>query len=167
MIVWIVRLRPHDGRLIETGKHETPEAALAAYRALLSRDDLIGQPLAAVFKPPAGLVTSGNTSTWFSRFDRDIGDGRLSALDPRLDAYATAETANQVLHSQPPTSIDFTAPIPDLIRAAKTHLGITTRELAERLDAPYPTVRGWEQGDSVPKPEGMARIAFRAICGER
>lgn len=63
-----------------------PTAAIVAYRELLARDDLIGQKCAAV-------LSRDGSSLFFSRFDREIGDGRLAADDPRLDPLMDSHDA--------------------------------------------------------------------------
>ncbi len=103
MSSWIVRLRSHDGGgILEKASYGTPDAAMSAYRALLAREDLDGQPVAAVFKPPAGMVQGGNVSTFYSRFDRPLGSGRIAPDDPRLDPHATADEAHRVADTPSP-----------------------------------------------------------------
>ena len=73
-----VDIRWPDGqRLTDRTQTSSAAAAEAAYRELLAREDLIGQPCAARF------VVDGR-SLYYSRFDRPLGDGRL-APDAALD----------------------------------------------------------------------------------
>lgn len=102
-MTWTVRLRAHaNGRIVENATFEAPDAAMIAYRALLNRDDLVGKPLAAVFKPPHGVDPSGNVATLFSRFDMPIGYGRIAADDPRLDPFITKLAGDDLTMSAPP-----------------------------------------------------------------
>lgn len=106
-MTWTVRLRAHaDGLLIERATYGTPEAAMDAYRVLLARPDLSGQPVAAVFKPPAGAVERGNRSTWFSRFDRALGEGRLHPHDMRLDPWTGQGEAERIAMTSPELEAD-------------------------------------------------------------
>lgn len=91
MTGWKIDLRWHDGRL--TDRTETPDAALAveAFRALLRREDLEGQPVAARMVSPAT-----RKSVYFSRFDGAPGTLRIhpdAPIDPFADRDRTAEAA--------------------------------------------------------------------------
>lgn len=92
-MIFRVYLRSHapneTGRVDLDSKTNTsnPEAAVQAYRALLGRDDLIGEPLAAV-------LSTDRSAKYFSRFDRGIGRGRIhpdAPLDPFRKDNGTAE----------------------------------------------------------------------------
>jgi hypothetical protein len=65
-----------------------PQAAIIAYRELLARTDLIGQPCAAV-------LSRDRSALFFSRFDQELGSGRLSADDLRLDPMMDKDEAYQ------------------------------------------------------------------------
>lgn len=152
---WIVRLRSHDeGRILESANFANPDAAMGAYRALLGRQELVGEKFAAVFKPPVGAVTEGNSSTWFSRFDRDVGDGRVSPLDPRLDPWATPERVHEVQTSLPPDFehrqlLDWERDgraFGDVLKAWHGNRGLTRDEAAAELRVPRSTYDGWCAG---------------------
>lgn len=107
-MTWTVRLRAHaDGRIVENATFQAPDAAMIAYRALLNRKDLIGKPLAAVFKPPHGVDPNGNVATLFSRFDMPIGYGRIAADDPRLDPFITKDAGDDLTMSGMPAQPDI------------------------------------------------------------
>lgn len=72
-----------------------PEAAIIAYRALLARDDLIGHPCAAVL---SRAVQRSGSSLFFSRFDKELGQGRIAADDPRLDPLMDENEAYALRH---------------------------------------------------------------------
>ncbi|KQP91364.1 hypothetical protein ASF60_18140 [Methylobacterium sp. Leaf113] len=103
-MTWTVRVRAHDGgEILEKASYGSPEAAMAAYRLLLAREDLAGEPVAAVFKPPRGVVSPNNIATWFSRFDKDLGAGRIGPDDPRLDPYADEATCRAAVSTPLPS----------------------------------------------------------------
>jgi hypothetical protein len=65
-----------------------PQAAIVAYRELLARDDLVGKPCAAV-------LSRDRSALFFSRFDCELGSGRLAANDPRLHPMMDKDEAYQ------------------------------------------------------------------------
>lgn len=82
-------LRRHsDGRMENVTMRLPPDAALTEYRRLLARDDLAGQPWAAVLRDELHPVT-----VLFSRFD--VPDQRLLSSD-EIDLIATAIRAADV-----------------------------------------------------------------------
>lgn len=64
MTMYSVYLRRHDGSLGEKTRTSAPDAALAAFRDLLDRRDLDGEPVAAVLRDQLHQRT-----LLFSRFD--------------------------------------------------------------------------------------------------
>ncbi len=96
-----VYLRSHNGVAENRTVTPSPAVAMAAFRELLARSDLEGGKWAAVFSAPRLDSTGGNSSTYFSRFDRPVGDGRIAPDDPRLDPLATREAADRVMSSLP------------------------------------------------------------------
>lgn len=126
---------------------------MTAYRALLARSDLDGQAVAAVFKPPRGYDGgTSNVATYFSRFDRDIGDGRIDAADPRLDPFASRAAADQIAMSLPPHVVKWEEdprPLSECLRSwAKGH-GWTRAQAAGELRVPLDTYQGWCAGKSA------------------
>lgn len=87
---------PNKTRLTDQTKTPDAEVALAAFRALLARDDLAGQPVAARF------VVSGR-SLYFSKFDAPFGRGRIHPEAP-LDARAAPERADELARWSPPAA---------------------------------------------------------------
>ncbi len=162
MSSWIVRLRSHDGGgILEKASYGTPDAAMSAYRALLAREDLDGQPVAAVFKPPAGMVQGGNVSTFYSRFDRPLGSGRIAPDDPRLDPHATADEAHRVADTPSPEQalpVDWEAderPFAEVCKAWAKATG-SRDEAAHWLRVSRKTFDGWCDGRGASQ-EKMAR----------
>lgn len=150
---WTVRLRAHaDGEIIENATFGTPSAAMDAYRLLLDREDLVGQPLAAVFKPPRGAVSDSNLATWFSRFDRELGQGRIAGDDPRLDPWADANATSSALNSPAPR------------RAGRVDWEADERPLAECLKA-WAKVRGGRDGAAAAL--RVSRKTFDGWCDGR
>jgi hypothetical protein len=150
---WMVRLRAHDGgELLERASYGSPAAAMTAYRALLAREDLVGQPVAAVFKPPAGMIEGGNVATWFSRFDKPVGKGRIAPDDPRLDPLATADEARNAVGSPAPAA------------AARLDWEVDPRPLAECLKA-WAKTRGGR--DAAAESLRVSRSTFDGWCDGR
>jgi len=92
-MVWRVYLRshdfPHEGEVSERMLTHDPEEAVSAYRALLRRDDLTGQPMTARMTSD---IAGGAIYT--SRFDRESGRGRIhpeAPLDPLADQELSRE----------------------------------------------------------------------------
>ena len=83
-MIWKSDLRRHeDGRLSDRYTGPSSADALSHFRRLLARDDLIGQPVAARLVSPLT-----RRAVYWSRFDRDLGDGRIhpdAPLDPMRD----------------------------------------------------------------------------------
>lgn len=167
-MTWTVRLRRHaDGRIIESATYTDPGAAMAAYRTLLGRRDLDGQPLAAVFKPPAG--PSGNHATFFSRFDGEVGAGRISPDDPRLDPAATREEADAIASSPPPARSPANRMTSEEFAAIRKRLGLTQAQLAQVLDYAHPVSVSLMERDSNPRPipSHIARLMRAYDAGYR
>jgi len=59
------------------------------------------------------------------------------------------------------------APIPELLRAWRTALGLSQERAATALATPVATLREWEYGRRRPKPDGPLRIALKAVAAER
>ncbi|MGC5781738.1 hypothetical protein [Methylobacterium sp. NFXW15] len=170
---WTVRLRAHDGaQILENATYQTPEAAMVAYRALLDREDLIGEPVAAVFKPPRGAVEGGNVSNWFSRFDCELGEGRIAGDDPRLDPWANPADANGALNSPAPRRVaervDWEGDerqFADICKAWAKAVG-GRDAAAESLRVSRKTFDGWCDGRGAGQ-EAMVRRLMTVIDGTR
>lgn len=109
-------LRRGDGKergsLTSRSQSEDPAAAVAAFQALLNRDDLIGQDVTARFvRVGADGVGRG---IYFSDFSRPIGAGRIHPLAP-LDPFAEASAARDISAWLPPSPLDVRA---ELVAAA-------------------------------------------------
>lgn len=129
------------GRVDTASKTNTadPVAAEAAYRALLARDDLIGQPCAAV-------LSSGRSSIYFSRFDRDLGDGRIHPQAP-LDLLRTDDGTTEATRWRP-TPIDWDAPFSEVQRTWMEVRGLTNDAAADLLKIKRETWKAWRYGKS-------------------
>lgn len=173
-MTWKIDLRSHDGS--DTGqiteRSETADVAIAeaAYRALLGREDLIGQPIAARLVSPIS-----RKSIYFSRFDRDIGEGRIHPGAP-LDLMAARDMTAVATRWRPPVLPlhDWEAdprPWAKVIHAwglslngGRVH-GARDR-VAEELRSPRDTVDSWYSGKRVPPGEAALRRLMTLIDGQ-
>lgn len=139
---WKIDLRWHDGRLTERTETGDPDIAVAAFRALLGRDDLDGQPVAARMVSPLT-----RRSIYFSRFDGRPGLTRLhpaAPIDPHADRDMTAEAACV------PTMHDWETdprPYDACIKDWRTRHGWTWRQVADELREPLGTVQRHAKGN--------------------
>ena len=95
-MIWKADLRWHsDGRLEERLLTSYPSEAEAHFRRLLARTDLVGQPVAA-------RLESARThkAVYFSRFERDFGDGRIHP-DAPLDPLRFDDGTNEATRWKP------------------------------------------------------------------
>ncbi|WP_419952761.1 hypothetical protein [Methylobacterium sp.] len=165
-MTWMVRLRAHDGgEILERASYGSPDAAMDAYRLLLGREDLVGQPLAAVFKPPPDATGDGNVGTWFSRFDKPLGAGRIGPDDPRLDPWANAYDAKSAVYSPAPASKPKAAldwekderPLSECLKSwAKTRGGRDAA--ADALQVSRATFDGWCDGRGAAQDRMIRRL---------
>lgn len=163
-MTWIVRLRAHDnGRIVESATFRAPDAAMAAYRALLGRKELVGEPLAAVFKPPQGVDPAGNVATLFSRFDMPVGYGRIAADDPRLHPFLTKTAGDEIALSACPDRpiVNWETdprPFGECLKA--WHAGIPggRAAAARELRVPATTYKGWCDGRGSPAEGAIRRL---------
>jgi len=103
-MTWKTDLRRHDGHLSERTLTPDPATAEAAFRALLAREDLIGQPIAARLVSPLT-----RRAIYFSRFDRGLGDGRIHPSAP-LDLSADQDLTAIATKWRPSDNIRETLP---------------------------------------------------------
>lgn len=168
-MTWTVRLRSHAeidaGRILESAAFEEPAPAMDAYRAMLGRADLLGQPVAAVFKPPVGFDgTRANVSTFFSRFDVPVGAGRIDPRDPRLDPLLSRAEADRIAQTPPPAGMaphDWEAdprPLRDCLHEWRARSGWTWEQVAGELRTPLPDLKGWMKGDEPPSGAALRRM---------
>lgn len=138
---WKVDIRADTGRLSERLLTELETEAEAHFRTLLRRSDLIGQPVAARLVSP-----NARRAIYFSRFDREIGDGRIhpdAPLDLTRDDDGTAEAT-----LWRPTEMDWNAPFPEVAKQWSAAKGLTPKTAAALLDVEYETWRAWLYGKS-------------------
>lgn len=93
-MTWTVRLKKIDGAIIENRHHRDAESAVVDYRQLLARGDLVGKPLVAAL---VSRIHGAARSIYYSRFDHEIGHGRIhhdAPLDPFRAEDGTSEATN-------------------------------------------------------------------------
>ncbi len=104
MNLYSVYLRGHDGRISDQTKTGTPATAVAAFRTLLARRDLDGEPLAVVLRDQRQTRT-----LLYSRFDLPVQqllpDDRID-LDHLTSEVADIATSAIVRARQPTLSPD-------------------------------------------------------------
>lgn len=127
-MIYRVYLRSHaeneQGRILERVEPTSnPTVAEDAYRRFLRRDDLIGQPVAAV-------LSRDRSSIYFSRFDLD--EQRIHP-DAPLDMMATTDRTSEAASWQPSVFVLPTKPGPDDFTAARNALGLTQEQMADAL----------------------------------
>lgn len=146
-----VYLRSHDGpntgRILERIEPTSdPDAAISAFQRFLSRDDLVGEKVAAV-------LSRDGTTLYFSRFDRELGDGRIHPLAP-IDLWRDGEDTDAT-HWRPTDTAAL--PIGEALTAFRHGRGWSRARLADYLGVPPRTLEGWEQGRQNPDQEGPLR----------
>lgn len=148
-----LRSHAHDeqGRILERIEPTNDLiVAEAAYRRLLNRADLIGEPVAAV-------LSSDRKSIYFSRFDREPRIHPDAPLDLLIDYDGTTEAAQWA----PPAFILPDTPQPSDIAAAREHLGLTQKQLAPLLGySDTPRISEIETGTR--NPSGAVVLLLRA-----
>jgi hypothetical protein len=160
-MTWKADLRAHDGRLSERLLTKEPADAEAHFRRLLAHDDLAGQPIAA------RLVSSiTGTAIYFSRFDRDIGDGRIHP-DAPLDLFRQGDGTQEATLWLPPHRVphDWEADPRQLAECLKEWHGLpgwSRQRAADELRVPMSTYNGWCAG-RVAEMERLIRRAMTLI----
>lgn len=160
--MWRVYLRRHDGGEV-TDKTVTADmtAAEAAYRALLARDDLAGEPVAAVVSAATGSRSGGGKSIYFSRFDRPFGGGRIHPAAP-LDLCRQDDGTSEASRWVPPAeSHDWEAdprPFAECLKAWHTRPGWSRDRAAAELRTAPTTYYGWCAGRGCAAEGAMRRL---------
>lgn len=156
-----IYLRSHaadeQGRILERVEPtDNPIVAEAAYRRLLSRDDLIGEPVAAV-------LSLDNVSIYFSRFDREPRIHPDAPLNLHIDYDGTEDAAQWA----PPAFILPDTPQPSDIAAAREYLGLTQKQMTPLLGySDTPRISEIETG--ARNPSGAVVLLLRAyLAGYR
>ncbi|GJM01949.1 MAG: hypothetical protein DHS20C08_04500 [Rhodomicrobium sp.] len=127
-MIYKIYLRSHaeneQGRIIERVEPTSnPVEAEAAYRRFLRRDDLIGQPVAAV-------LSRDRKSLYFSRFDLD--EQRIHP-DAPLDMTATSDKTVAAAGWHPAEFVLPDNPDRNDFLLARNALGLTQKQLAAAL----------------------------------
>lgn len=169
-LIWKVDIRWSDTEHL-TDRVRTPDRATAeaAYRALLGRADLLGQHCAA------RLVTPWSRSAvYFSRFDREIGDGRIHPGAP-LDLNRTDDGTAEATAWRPTNdSVKFidweedTRPFAGVLRdwviAANDGILYGARpNAALELRVSPKTLEGWLDGRPCGQEASMRRLMTMII----
>lgn len=161
-MTWRIYLRAHQGGAV-TDKTNTsdPVAAEAAYRALLARDDLAGQPLAAVLSSTVTGHTGGGTSIYFSRFDKDYGEGRIHH-DAPLDLFRDGDGTDEATAWRPPAGIHDWETDPqsfaECLKGWHGRPGWTRDRAAAELRVPRRSYDGWCNGRPCEREMSMRRF---------
>lgn len=161
-MIWKSDLRRHeDGRLSDRYTGPSLEDAVAHFRRLLARGDLIGQPLAARLVSPLT-----RRAVYWSRFDRALGDGRIHP-DAPLDPLRGDDGSGEATRWRPPAHIDpwlDPRPFGDVLRDWKDRRGLTYEAAAAALGGRgrpvgRSTLADWLAGRETP----LAEWAYRAL----
>lgn len=177
MTTYRVYLRSHApdevGRILERIEPtRDPGVAESAYRRLLARGDLIGQRVAAVMSSNRPSGGGSGSAIYFSRFDRDLCDGRIHPEAP-LDLYRADDGTGEATRWLPPTARpqDWETdprPLADCLKAWHGQPGRSRQWAAEVLGLSLATYNGYCAGRKAvegPIRKLMTRIdAERATC---
>jgi hypothetical protein len=155
-----VYLRSHapgeQGRIEAASKTNTanPGAAETAYRALLARDDLAGQPRAAV-------LSRNNRSVYFSRFDRELGEGRIhpdAPLDLFRDDDGTSEATQWHPDAAPHDWEQDERPLAECLKAWHGRPDWSRQRAANELRISKATYDGWCAGRPAENERAIRRM---------
>lgn len=157
-MIYRIYLRSHapdeQGRVDAKTNTPNPGVAEKAYRALLSREDLIGQPWAAV-------LSKDGHSIYFSRFDRNLGDGRIHP-DAPLNLFRDDDGTREATLWRP-AKIDWSAPFGEICRAWRDVKALTNPQAAAELEIPENTWKGWLKGEADKKSNGPVLKLMRML----
>ena len=152
--MWKSDIRDHSGRLSDRCLSADPATAVAHFRALLARSDLVGTTCAARLVSP---ITGG--AIYFSRFDREFGDGRIHpdapidiTADDDMTATATAWKPRASWENDP-------RPFAEVIREWGHRRGLTRQQQADTLGVPLTTLNGWHAG----RPASAERVVRKLM----
>lgn len=98
---------------------------------------------------------------YFSRFDRDIGDGRIhpdAPLNLMRDDDGTADATKWR-----PTEIDWSAPFPEVAKQWSAAKGLEPKAAAALLEVEYETWRAWLYGKSNCSQAGAIKKLMKMI----
>lgn len=166
-----VYLRSHaagtTGQVDRATRTVTPDPATAeaAFRALLGRVDLVGQPVAAVLSSTAPSGGSSGSAIYFSRFDREIGDARIDPAAPLNLLRLDDGTAEASAWQPPAESVDWEVdprPLAECLKVWHAMPGRSRAWAANELRAPQSSYLGWCAGKR-PGAEGAIRRLMTMI----
>lgn len=170
MTGWKIDLRWHDGRLTDRTVTDDAAMAEAAYRALLRRDDLGGQPVAARMVSP---IT--RRSIYYSRFDEAPGITVRIHPDAPLDLMADRDMTAEAVAWRPAAMHDWETdprPLADCLKewqaALNGGLSYGSRPVGQealRIESAE-TYAGLLKGRATPY-ERTIRLAMTLIDRER
>jgi hypothetical protein len=144
--MWKSDIRWANGQLEDRLLTENQDDAVAHFRRLLARNDLIGQLVAARLVSPAA-----GRAIYFSRFNRDIGDGRIHP-DAPLDLDLMEDGTDQATLRRPHAATNWdtdTRPFSDCLKAWGQSHGYSRQQQADELRVPLTTLHGWHAGRSA------------------
>ena len=158
--MWKSDIRQHDGGLTDRLITVDANAALSHFRLLLARDDLIGEPCAARLVSP---VTG--RAVYFSRFDRDLGMGRIHPNAP-LDVWRNDDGTDEATKWRPArvaSDVDD-RPFREVLREWGSSMGYTRQQQADALCVPLATLNGWHAGQRTPATEAAIRLLMLMLA---
>ena len=163
-MIYRVYLRSHapdeTGHVSDKTNTTNPETAVTAFRALLAIDDLIGRPCAAVL--------SVGHAVYFSRFNRELGDGRIHPLAP-LNPYRTDDGTAEATAWRPAGAPDWEEDprsLADCLKAWHGRPGWSRQRAAFELRISLPAYHGWCAGKPA-EHEHMTRRMMTLINGTK
>lgn len=125
---------------------ENVEAAVAAFRTLLDRDDLVGKKVMARLVSP---ITG--KAIYVSHFNKSLGEGRLHP-DVPIEPFVDADQSSLATLWLPEHAIDWegdSRPLSEILKSWHSGTGRTRDEAATDLRVPRSTYDGWCAGRSA------------------